>query len=172
MKGKGRLWISRPVGFCLRVAGIEQYFVAAIWMHHFLRLFRMRRTWVEGGDMSSRYLDVYVSGKMPGLTIEVWEMNTVNSITLQEDSPDVRVGQFSLYETITHSTQVPTSRHISPFQHMCTCLPDMGKNKKRIVRKEKTPLPCAGRSLVMGSLDSSRETLKITSGEMGGKTAN
>jgi len=48
----------------------------------------------------------------------------------------------------------------------------MGKNKKRIVGKEKTPSPCAGRSLVMGSLDSSWETLKITSGEMGGKTAN
>ena len=120
------------MGFCLRVAGIEQYFVAAIWMHHFLRLFRMRRTWVEGGDMSSRYLDVYVSGKMPGLTIEVWEMNTVNSITLQEDSPDVRVGQFSLYETITHSTQVPTSRHISPFNTCALAFQIWEKTKKEL----------------------------------------
>ena len=90
--------------------------------------------------MYSRYLDVYVSGKVPELTTEVWEMNTVNSITLQEDSPDLRMGQFSLYETIMHTTLVPISKHISPFQHVCNCLSEMGKTKKNC-RKRKDTFP-------------------------------
>ena len=109
-----------------------------------------RCTWEEGGVVPSRYLGMYVSGKMPGQTVEVWEINMVNSTTLrdclEQGSSKGTVlawewDNFSLCETIMHTTQVPTPEHLCPYQHTYKCLPDTGQAKRKCRKRKRRCLP-------------------------------